>query len=139
MNTMFYVVCIVAIVLAANTVQQYLKLRHRKENRNTLADETQAQLDALEERPAHPSGAAPGHVEDRLRRLAADHLFLDGKTAAAFQRAVARRVHQALADQLGSWRTGRRRPLASGSPSSILRYSSCLTWPWSSPMITWML
>jgi hypothetical protein len=50
MNTMFYVVCIVAIVLAANTVQQYLKLRHRKESRNTLADETQAQLDALEER-----------------------------------------------------------------------------------------
>jgi hypothetical protein len=31
MNTMFYVLCIVAIVLAANTVQQYLKLRHRKE------------------------------------------------------------------------------------------------------------
>jgi cell division protein FtsB len=50
MNTMFYVVCIVAIVLAANTVQQYLKLRHRKEGRNVLADETQAQLDALEER-----------------------------------------------------------------------------------------
>ena len=50
MNTMFYVVCIVAIVLAANTVQQYLKLRHRKENKNALADETQAQLDALEER-----------------------------------------------------------------------------------------
>ncbi len=50
MNTMFYVVCIVAIVLAANTVQQYLKLRHRKEDRNVLADETQAQLDALEER-----------------------------------------------------------------------------------------
>jgi cell division protein FtsB len=50
MNTMFYVVCIVAIVLAANTVQQYLKLRHHKENRDTMADETQAQLDALEER-----------------------------------------------------------------------------------------
>ena len=50
MNTMFYVVCIVAIVLAANTVQQYLKLRHRKEDRSVLADETQAQLDALEER-----------------------------------------------------------------------------------------
>ena len=50
MNTMFYVVCIVAIVLASNTVQQYLKLRHRKEGRNVLADETQAQLDALEER-----------------------------------------------------------------------------------------
>jgi hypothetical protein len=47
---MFYVVCIVAIVLAANTVQQYLKLRHRKEEKDVHADETQAQLDALEER-----------------------------------------------------------------------------------------
>ena len=50
MNTMFYVVCIVAIVLAANTVQQYLKLRHRKESRSTVTEETQAQLDTLEER-----------------------------------------------------------------------------------------
>ena len=50
MNTMFYVVCIVAIVLAANTVQQYLKLRHRKEDKSSLAEETQAQLDALEDR-----------------------------------------------------------------------------------------
>ena len=50
MNTMFYVVCIVAIVLAANTVQQYLKLRHRKESGSSLAEETQAQLDALEDR-----------------------------------------------------------------------------------------
>lgn len=50
MNTMFYVVCIVAIVLAANTVQQYMKLRHRKEEKNVVAEETQAQLDKLEER-----------------------------------------------------------------------------------------
>ena len=50
MNTMFYVVCIVAIVLVADTVQRYLKLRHRKEDKNVLADEAQAQLDALEER-----------------------------------------------------------------------------------------
>jgi len=50
MNTMFYVVCIVAIVLAANTVQQYLKLRHRKEEKHVVAEETQAQLDKLEER-----------------------------------------------------------------------------------------
>jgi cell division protein FtsB len=50
MNTMFYVVCIVAIVLAANTIQQYLKMRHRKEDRGALGEETQAQLDALEER-----------------------------------------------------------------------------------------
>ena len=50
MNTMFYVVCIVAIVLAANTIQQYLKLRHRKEDQSAMAEETQAQLDRLEER-----------------------------------------------------------------------------------------
>lgn len=50
MNTMFYVVCIVAIVLGANTLQQYLKLRHRKEYKEAVAEETQAQLDALEER-----------------------------------------------------------------------------------------
>ena len=50
MNTMFYVVCIVAIVLAANTVQQYLKLRHRKDSRSAQAEETRAQMDALEER-----------------------------------------------------------------------------------------
>ena len=50
MNTMFYVVCIVAIVLAANTIQQYLKLRHRKEDQSAIAEETQAQLDRLEER-----------------------------------------------------------------------------------------
>jgi len=49
MNTMFYVVCIVAIVLAANTVQQYLKLRHRKEEAKP-AEDVQAQLDELEER-----------------------------------------------------------------------------------------
>jgi cell division protein FtsB len=50
MNTMFYVVCIVAIVLFANTVQQYLKLRHRKEEEDAETEGTRAQLDALEER-----------------------------------------------------------------------------------------
>lgn len=50
MNTMFYVVCIVAIVLGANTVQQYLKLRHRKEASAKVAEETQTQLNELEER-----------------------------------------------------------------------------------------
>ena len=50
MNTMFYVVCIVAIVLGAKTIQQYLKLQHRKEEKNVVSEETQAQLDKLEER-----------------------------------------------------------------------------------------
>lgn len=50
MNTMFYVVCIIAIVLAANTLQQYFKLRHRKDTSTKVSEETQAQLDELEER-----------------------------------------------------------------------------------------
>ena len=50
MNTMFWVFCIVAVVLVANTIQQYLKVRHRKEDPGTIAEETQAQLDHLEER-----------------------------------------------------------------------------------------
>ena len=50
MNTMFYILCIVAVVLAANTIQQYLKLRHRKEDQGAIAEETREQLDRLEER-----------------------------------------------------------------------------------------
>ena len=50
MNTMFYVFCIVAIVLVANTIQQYLKIRHRDKDHGVIAKETQAQLDRLEER-----------------------------------------------------------------------------------------
>ena len=50
MNTMFYVVCIVAIVLGANTIQQYLKMRHRKDEGSKIAEETQAQMDRLEDR-----------------------------------------------------------------------------------------
>ena len=50
MNSMFYIVCIVAIVLGANTVQQYMKLRHRKEKDTKVAEETQVQLNELEER-----------------------------------------------------------------------------------------
>ena len=68
MNTMFYVVCIIAIVLAANTVQQYLKLRHRKEEKNVVAEETQAQLDKLEERIQVLSASSPAdtRAHDRL-------------------------------------------------------------------------
>ena len=50
MNTMFYVVCIVAIVLAANSFDQYQKLRHRKKEGSKIAEETQAKMDRLEER-----------------------------------------------------------------------------------------
>lgn len=50
MSTMFYVVCIVAIVLAASTVQQYFKLRARKEEQRPDMANPLARLDQLEER-----------------------------------------------------------------------------------------
>ena len=50
MSTMFYVVWIVAIVFTAITVEHYLKLRHKTQDSGKIAEETQAQLDQLEER-----------------------------------------------------------------------------------------
>lgn len=51
MNTLFYVVCIVAIVFTADTIQKYLKVKNAK---NTTPDpeleETLAQIERLEER-----------------------------------------------------------------------------------------
>ena len=50
MSTMFYVVCIVAIVFTAITAEQYMKLRMKKNQGGKIAEETQEQLDKLEER-----------------------------------------------------------------------------------------
>ena len=50
MNTFFFVVCIVAIVMTADTVQKIYKERAQKESNGARADEAQQQLDALEER-----------------------------------------------------------------------------------------
>lgn len=50
MSNMFFAVCIVAIVFGAITIQHYMKLRYRKEEHGSIAEETQSQLDALEER-----------------------------------------------------------------------------------------
>lgn len=51
MNTLFYVVCIVAIVFTADTIQKYLKMKNqeRKEQDPEL-EETLAQIERLEER-----------------------------------------------------------------------------------------
>jgi cell division protein FtsB len=51
MNTLFYVVCIVAIVFAADTIQKYLKLKDQeKKVRDPELEETLAQIERLEER-----------------------------------------------------------------------------------------
>ncbi|MCP4332460.1 MAG: hypothetical protein GY785_07365 [Gammaproteobacteria bacterium] len=51
MNTLFYVVCIVAIVFTADTIQKYLKVKNEtKEGQDPELEETLAQIERLEER-----------------------------------------------------------------------------------------
>lgn len=50
MNTLFYVVCIVAIVFTADTIQKYLKMKNQEKGRDPELDETLAHIEALEER-----------------------------------------------------------------------------------------
>ena len=50
MSTMFYVVCIVAVVFAADSYQKYLKMRHEKQKNDPELEESLAKLDRLEER-----------------------------------------------------------------------------------------
>ena len=50
MNTLFYVVWIVAIVMVATTIQKIYKLRLEKKSSNEKTDEELARLDQLEER-----------------------------------------------------------------------------------------
>ena len=50
MNTMFYVVCIVAVVFAADSYQKYLKMKHEKLKRDPELDESLAKIEKLEER-----------------------------------------------------------------------------------------
>ena len=50
MNTMAYVVCIVAIVLAADAYKKYLKMKDSKKEQNPDLEESIAKIEALEER-----------------------------------------------------------------------------------------
>jgi len=50
MNTLFFVFCIVAVVVCADTVQKIYKVRAQKQTNDILADEELAKLDQLEER-----------------------------------------------------------------------------------------
>ena len=50
MNTLFYVVCIVAIVFTADTIQKYLKVKNQKKESDPELEETLAQMERLEER-----------------------------------------------------------------------------------------
>jgi len=50
MNTLFFVVCIVAIVCTADTIQKIYKARLAKQETDTDSDEAIAKLDQLEDR-----------------------------------------------------------------------------------------
>jgi cell shape-determining protein MreC len=50
MNTLFYVVCIVAIVFTADTIQKYLKMKNKERENNPELQETLAEIERLEER-----------------------------------------------------------------------------------------
>ncbi|MCH7980701.1 MAG: hypothetical protein IID59_04280 [Proteobacteria bacterium] len=50
MNSLFFVVCIVAIVSVYGLVSEYMKARARKDERGAGVDEALAQIDVLEER-----------------------------------------------------------------------------------------
>ena len=50
MNTLFYVVCIVAIVFTADIIQKYLKVKGEKKEADPDLEETLAYMEKLEER-----------------------------------------------------------------------------------------
>lgn len=51
MNTMFYVVCIIAIIFTAGTIQKYLTLKNEeKKAQDPELEETLRQIERLEER-----------------------------------------------------------------------------------------
>ncbi len=50
MDTMFYVVCIVAVVFAAGTYQKYLKMQHQKNQHDPELEESLLKIEMLEER-----------------------------------------------------------------------------------------
>ncbi len=50
MSTLFYVVCIVAIVFTADTIQKYLKVKNEKKEDDPELEETLAHIERLEER-----------------------------------------------------------------------------------------
>ena len=51
MNTLFYVVCIVAIVFTADTIKKYMKMKNEeKKQQDPELEETLAHIERLEER-----------------------------------------------------------------------------------------
>jgi len=50
MNTLFYVVCIVAIVFTADTIQKYMKMKNKAKTPEPDLENALAEIEKLEER-----------------------------------------------------------------------------------------
>ena len=50
MNTMFYVVCIVVVVFAADSYQKYLKMKNDKKKHDPELEQSLRKIEMLEER-----------------------------------------------------------------------------------------
>ena len=50
MSTLFYVVCIVAIVFTADTIHKYMKMKKEERKSDPELEETLAHIEKLEER-----------------------------------------------------------------------------------------
>ena len=50
MNTLFYVFCIVAVVMIADTIQKYFKMKNTEKENDPELEETLAHIERLEER-----------------------------------------------------------------------------------------
>lgn len=50
MNTMFYVVCIVVVVFAADSYQKYLKMKQDKKKHDPELEQSLRKIEMLEER-----------------------------------------------------------------------------------------
>jgi hypothetical protein len=50
MNTMFYVVCIVAVVFAADSYQKYLKMKQKNQQHDPEFENSLKKIEMLEER-----------------------------------------------------------------------------------------
>lgn len=49
-NTLFYVFCIVAVVMVADTIQKYFKMKNQEREKDPELEETLAHIEKLEER-----------------------------------------------------------------------------------------
>ena len=69
MSTMFYIVCIVAVVFTANTYQKYMKMKYDKSKNDPDLEASLAKIDLLEERIRVLEGIVTENKRDVAREI----------------------------------------------------------------------